>query len=143
MRTSAAGNSGLTLLELLIVVAIMALATAGVSFAIRDSAESQLEREAQRLAILLETARAQSHLSATPVRWQPTATGFSFEGLPGSALPSHWLGNDVRVVAPASVLLGPEPIIGPQRIRLVSLAQPQRGLTVATDGVRPFTVLTD
>lgn len=144
MRTSAAGNKGFTLLELLVVVAIMALATAGVGFALRDSSEVQLEREAQRLAILLETARAQSRMTATPVRWQPTASGFSFEGLPGtSPLPSGWLGPDVRVDPSVSVVLGPEPIIGPQRIRLVSISQPARSLTVATDGVRPFAVLTD
>ena len=122
----------------------MALATAGVGFALRDSSDVQLEREAQRLAILLETARAQSRMMATPVRWQPTATGFSFEGLPGTApLPSGWLGPDVRVDPSVSVVLGPEPIIGPQRIRLVSISQPARSLTVATDGVRPFAVLTD
>ena len=62
MPTSAAGSSavplsaakGFTLLELLVVVAIIALATAGVSFALRDSQATQLEREAQRLAALLE-----------------------------------------------------------------------------------------
>jgi general secretion pathway protein H len=140
MRTSAAGNSGLTLLELLVVVAIMALATAGVGFALRDSPQAQLEREAQRLAVLLEAARAQSRMSAVPVRWQPTASGFSFEGLAGPALPTRWLGSDVQVLPQAGVLLGPEPIIGPQRIRLVSIAQPEHSLTLATDGVRPFAV---
>jgi len=141
MRTSAAGSRGLTLLELLVVVAIMALATAGVGFVVRDSSEVQLEREAQRLAIVLETARAQSRMSANPVRWQPTAAGFAFEGLPGTTLPSNWLGTDVRALTTTSILLGPEPIIGPQAIRLVSLSRPDRSLTVATDGVRPFAVL--
>ena len=41
---------GFTLLELLVVVAIIAIATAGVSFAVRDSAGTQLEREAARSA---------------------------------------------------------------------------------------------
>ena len=44
MRTSAAGisrPSGFTLLELLVVVAIMALATAGVSLALRDDPHSR------------------------------------------------------------------------------------------------------
>ena len=69
------------------VVAIMALATAGVSLAMRDSAQTQLEREAQRLAALLESARAQSRASGVPVRWQPTETGFRFDGLPPENLP--------------------------------------------------------
>ena len=61
---------GFTLLELLVVVAIIAFATAGVSFALRDSSATQLEREAQRLAAILEAARAQSRGSGVAVRWQ-------------------------------------------------------------------------
>ena len=143
MRTSAAGNKGLTLLELLVVVAIMALATAGIGFALRDSSAAQLEREAQRLALLLETARAQSRMMGVPVRWQPTASGFAFEGLASGTLPTHWLSPEVQAASAAGVLLGPEPIIGAQRIQLVSRTPPVRSLTIATDGVRPFAVVTD
>src|SRR6187455_3280910 len=94
MRTSAAGSSalrGFTLLELLIVVAIIAIATAGVSFALRDPQAVQLEREAQRLAALLESARAQSRSSGVPVRWHPTESGFTFEGMSSDKLPQYWL----------------------------------------------------
>ncbi|WP_370868743.1 prepilin-type N-terminal cleavage/methylation domain-containing protein, partial [Polaromonas sp.] len=136
-------HGGFTLLELLIVVAIMAVATAGVGLSLRDSSATALEREAQRLAALLESARAQSRMTAIPVRWRATATGFAFDGLAGSALPSKWLGQDVQVAADSGVVvLGPEPVIGPQQIRLVSLSDPGRSLTLATDGVRPFAVLT-
>ena len=64
---------GLTLLELMVVIAIMGLATAGVSLAMRDTAGERLEREAERLAALLEAGRAASRTSGVPVRWQPTA----------------------------------------------------------------------
>ena len=138
------GARGFTLLELLIVIAIMAIATAGVGLALRDAPDTQLEREAQRLAVLLEAARAQSRMTATAVRWRPTATGFAFDGLArDSSIPSGWLGQDVRVAGAGAVLLGPEPVIGPQRIVLVSLSQPTRSVTLATDGVRPFAVLAD
>jgi general secretion pathway protein H len=134
--------SGFTLLELLIVVAIMAIATAGVSLSLRPSSATALERDAQRLAVLLESGRAQSRMTANPVRWRPTATGFSFEGLTDpAALPSNWLSPDVQASGAASILLGPEPVIGPQQIRLVSISEPTRSLTLATDGVRPFSVL--
>ncbi len=137
-------NGGFTLIELLMVVVIMAIATAGVGLALRDTSGTALEREAQRLAVLLESARAQSRMMGSPVRWRPTATGFSFEGLTtGSAFPSSWLGQDVRAAGTYAVVLGPEPVIGPQQIRLVSISEPSRSLTLATDGARPFLVLID
>jgi general secretion pathway protein H len=83
-------------------------------------------------------------MTANPVRWRPTATGFAFEGLTSpDNLPSNWLDADVQAASAGSILLGPEPVIGPQQVRLVSISEPTRGLTVATDGVRPFSVLTD
>ncbi|QTN26881.1 prepilin-type N-terminal cleavage/methylation domain-containing protein [Rhodoferax sp. AJA081-3] len=134
---------GFTLLELMVVVAIMAMATAGVSMAMRDTSQTQLERDAQRLAALLETARAHSRMSANTVVWRATPKGFVFEGLPNDALPTTWLGTDVVASSSAAVVLGPEPIIGPQRIRLASLSQPTRSLSITTDGVRPFKVTGD
>lgn len=170
MRTSAAGNKamapalarasawvnrcsrGFTLLELLVVIAIMAMATAGVTLTLRDSSDTALEREAQRLAVLFEAARAQSRATGVPVQWHTTPTGFRFEGLPAEALPNRWLAEGTAVRGSTSVQLGPEPIIGPQAVELVSLNQPtkqssnsssnqaNRGMRVATDGLRPFAV---
>jgi general secretion pathway protein H len=131
---------GFTLLELLVVIAIIAIATAGVSFALRDSQAVQLEREAQRLAALLESARAQSRSSGAPVRWLPVAGGFRFEGAPPQTLPDRWLSDTTQVRGSAALLLGPEPIIGRQEVVLESSAAPGRSLRVATDGLRPFTV---
>jgi general secretion pathway protein H len=137
-------QAGFTLIELLMVVAIMAIATAGVGLALRDTSGTALEREAQRLAVLLDSARAQSRMTANPVRWRPTATGFVFEGLAkGSTFPSAWLGRDVRAAVASIVVLGPEPVIGPQQIRLGSTSDPSRSLILATDGIRPFSVLAD
>ena len=138
------GQAGFTLIELLIVVAIMAIATAGVGLALRDSSGTALEREAQRLAVLLDAGRAQSRMTANPVRWRPTATGFVFDGLAkGSPFPTGWLGQDVRAVVANAVVLGPEPVIGPQQIRLVSTLDPTRSLVLATDGIRPFAVVAE
>ena len=131
---------GFTLLELLVVVAIIAIASAGVSFAIRDSGATQLEREANRLAALLESGRARSRSSGIPVRWYATGDGFRFEGVPQGDLPDHWLVDTTHVQGNGALLLGPEPIIGRQQVVIESSALPGRSLRIATDGLRPFSV---
>ena len=130
---------GFTLLELLVVVSIMALATAGVGLALRDGSQQSLEREGERLAALLESARAQSRASGVLVRWRAVEGGFRFDGLRAGTLPTQWLDNSTRVRGPGSLVLGPEPLIGPQHIVLVQPQYPEHALRVATDGLRPFT----
>lgn len=131
------------------VVAIIAIASAGVVFAIPDASHTALERDAQRLAALLDSARAQSRASGLVVYWHPTPEGFKFEGLPQtknpttgewqdlSTLPSNWLSSETRVDANSRLSLGPEPIIARQEIMLYNAG---RSLTVATDGLRPFAI---
>ena len=136
--------AGFTLLELLVVVTIIAAASAGVVLALRDSTQTALERDAQRLAVLLESARAQSRAMGVAVRWQPTATGFVFDGLKLDALPTQWLADSTRVVGTAALILGPEPMIAAQAVVLTDASQPANAqaasVRVATDGLRPFSV---
>lgn len=133
---------GFTLIELLVVVAIMAIGSAGVVFALRDGGQTQLEREAQRLAALLESGRARSRASGVAVVWMPTASGFRFTGLPQGTLPERWLGEGTQITdSAARLLLGPEPVIGPQQVTLVRQDSPGRQLSVRTDGLRPFAVV--
>jgi general secretion pathway protein H len=138
---------GFTLVELLIVVALIAIAVGITSLSLRDPAASQLEREAVRLAALLEGARAESRASGVAVRFElvssegNSASGedFRFVGLPQSlSAPSRWLDANVSaVISDARALrLGPEPLIGAQRI---VLHLGQRQVTLASDGLGPFT----
>ncbi len=135
---------GFTLLELLVVVSIIAIASAGVSFVIRDNSQTVLEREGERLAALLEAGRALSRTSGQAVRWRDTPQGFHFEGANADRLPANWLSPDTAVqwdaaTTPHVLILGPEPIIEAQAITLV---QKSRRLRLATDGLRPFAVQT-
>lgn len=139
-NTDGARVRGFTLIELLVVVAIIGIATAGVMVSMERAADAPLEREAVRLAALLEAARAQARVSGQAVRWQATEEGFRFEGAGlGSERPlTHWLSADVRVEPPGVVVLGPEPLIRPQSITLTSADHPQRRWRIASDGLQPF-----
>ena len=133
------GAAGFTLIELLVVIALIAIGTAAVTFTLRDSSETALERDAERLAALFESARARSRASGMPVTWHPKqdAIGFAFEGLPTPTLSEQWLSPFIEVDANARVVLGPDPIIGPQT---VLLRVKDRQLWVSTDGLKPFAV---
>jgi general secretion pathway protein H len=138
-------SRGFTLIELLMVVVLIAVASSVASLALRDPASTTLEREGARLAALLESARAEARASALRAYWEPTTTapGFRFVGLPPSEeLPTQWLDGGVtaEVVGARAVTLGPEPLIGAQRI--VLRLRDQR-LTLATDGLGPFVVATE
>lgn len=150
MRTSATGNDmsrarppavrGFTLVELLVVVAIIGIGSAGVVFAVRDAAATQLEREALRLASLLEAGRAQSRATGQPLRWRPVAGGFRFEGSVDHSWPTRWLSADILVPGAPVLELGPEPLIGAQSVELTSSSAPSRRVRIATDGLQPFAV---
>ncbi|MBL0149219.1 MAG: prepilin-type N-terminal cleavage/methylation domain-containing protein [Ideonella sp.] len=149
--TSAPGNrrgpvrpAGFTLVELLVVLVLIGLAAAVVSLALRDPAASRLDQEAARLGALLEAGRAEARASGLPVRFElGSQGGFRFSGLPPRVeLPQHWLNEGVqaRIVGARALLLGPEPLIGAQR---VELTLEDRRISVATDGLAPFKALTD
>ena len=161
MPTSAAGNKpvrglrawsadrairsahGFTLIELLVVVTLIVVATAGVILSLRDSAADALERDAQRLAAVLEAGRAQSRANGTPVLWQAQADGFVLQGLLRPETAQAWLSPHTRVQPAAPVALGPEPLIPPRQIVFYSTLPGGHTLRLVTDGLRPFEIRRD
>ncbi len=136
--------AGFTLLELMVVMLIVAVATGMTTLALRDRSQSKLEEEGARLSALLETARTQSRIVGTEVHWAPLTTGgFEFVGLPTLAakeLPTHWLDTDTTatVVGAPQLRLGPEPLLPAQR---VVLHLGERQIAVGTDGLSPFQIV--
>jgi general secretion pathway protein H len=143
------------MVELLVVLVLIALVSGLVGLSLRDGSEAQLEREAVRLAALLESGRAEARASGMAVRFellgaesrQLGSSGladdeaqFRFVGLPATgAPPGRWLNGEVqaRIEGARALRLGPEPLIGAQRI---TLTLGQRQLVLATDGLSPFAV---
>ena len=164
MRMSAPGNkpargaaavprqgraAGFTLIELMLVMAIIAVATALVSLSLRDGNQSRLEEEGARLSALLEAARTEARASGITVRWLPAAAdasdgaNFRFVGLPaGAELPTRWLSRGVsaEIIGARALLLGPEPVLPAQRL---VLRLEDRRLVLASDGLAPFGPATD
>lgn len=136
------GETGFTLVELLVVLVMIGISVALVSLALRDPSAARLEQEGARLAAVLEAGRAEARALGLPVRFELGSNvpgdGFHFIGLPPQMkLPQRWLNEDMQaeIVGARALVLGPEPLIGPQRV-ILRLGEQQ--LMLATDGLGPF-----
>ncbi len=161
-------SRGFTLIELMVVIAMIAIATAGVTFAFRDNESSLLDREADRISVILETVRVQSRSSGVAMAWLPLPEGFVV--LPARALVggqiqintsnlNPWLapGITAQILGKAATAASTSSasanvVFGTPQHSLLLGAEPmiapvavmlslgERRLQVATDGLRPFAV---
>ena len=152
--TSPRRAAGFTLVELLVVLLLIAMVSGLAGLALRDGSEARLEREALRLSALLEAGRAEARATGAAVRFElvdasqnlgarsgDVTEAFRFVGAAPGALPiKHWLdpATQARIDGARALRLGPEPLIGAQRIVLML---DNRQVVLATDGLAPFAVL--
>lgn len=69
---------GFTLLEMLVALAILAIAMSAGMAALRPDDQRRLHDEAERLALLLDQAREESELGGQPLAWVATESDYEF-----------------------------------------------------------------
>jgi general secretion pathway protein H len=85
-RTRAAGRTaldgrirGFTLLEMLVVLVIAGLLVSLAAVAITRNPRTDLNEQAQRLALLFESAGDEAQVRTRPIAWQPVNGGYRFD----------------------------------------------------------------
>ena len=72
-------NAGFTLLEMLVVLVIAGLLVSLASLQLTRNPRTDLNEEAQRLALLFESAGDEAQVRARPIAWQPIDGGYRFD----------------------------------------------------------------
>ena len=121
---------GFTLLEILVVVAIAAVLAASVIVLAWPGDSLVAEREARRLAALLELATAESRASGESIAWRPNPGGYSFsrrdregdwQAFPASEpLGPRAMPNGIALRGAEPVILYPYGLSSPMKVTIVS-----------------------
>lgn len=69
---------GFTLIELMVVLVIIGIASAAISLSIKPDPLHLLRKDAERVAQLLQIAQAEARSDGRPITWQATAKGYRF-----------------------------------------------------------------
>jgi general secretion pathway protein H len=70
---------GFTLLEMLVVLVIAGILVSLAAVAITRNPRTDLNEQAQRLALLFESAGDEAQVRARPIAWQPVNGGYRFD----------------------------------------------------------------
>ncbi|MDQ7982333.1 GspH/FimT family pseudopilin [Paraburkholderia sp. SARCC-3016] len=70
---------GFTLLEMMVVLVIAGLLVSLASLSLSRNPRTDLNEEAQRLALLFESAGDEAQVRARPIAWMPLENGFRFD----------------------------------------------------------------
>lgn len=148
MRTSVPGISdrrcGFTLLEVLVVLAILAVVVGTVTVSLAPAGSRRVDEEGARLAALFRLAQDESRVRSREIVWRADRHGYRFDVVGAAAVrtsddplrPRAWP-FPVDAVTPGEVRLGREPLLAAVDIRI---AMPGRTLTLAVDAMGEATV---
>jgi general secretion pathway protein H len=131
--------AGFTLLEMMVVLVIAGLLVSLTAITMTRNPRTDLNEEAQRLALLFESAGDEAQVRARPIAWQPLEGGFRFDQrtedgwrpLRDELLgPRNWDGGVTGVTIsypgsdshPHRIVFGTEAIDTPVQITLFSAA---------------------
>lgn len=136
-------NKGFTLLELLVVMALIGIATATMSAALPDANHTALQQEAERLIATLEGARVKSRSVGIGAKMVMVDGGYLLldtdkevtDEMKKQAKP--WLRKETRTYGSNPIVLGPDPMLPRQSI---TLQLGERSVTIASNGLEPFDV---
>ncbi len=134
-------TAGFTLLEMLVVLVIAGLLISLAALSLNRNPRTDLNEEAQRLALLFESAGDEAQVRARPIAWEPLEGGFRFDvrtedgwrplrddllgprnwegGVTGVAINYPGAGNDTTA---SRVVFGTEAVDAPVEITLFSAA---------------------
>jgi general secretion pathway protein H len=72
-------DGGFTLLEMLVVLVIAGLLVSLAAVSLTRNPRTDLNEQAQRLALLFESASDEAQVRARPIAWAPVAGGYRFD----------------------------------------------------------------
>ncbi|MGH8038374.1 MAG: type II secretion system minor pseudopilin GspH [Stenotrophomonas sp.] len=134
---------GFTLMELMVVLVIIGICTAGIGLGMGTLLDPQrkLRQDALQLAQRLQVARDDARIDGRTLRWQADAQGYSFSRRDGGRWvvlqrddelrPRHWQAIEVAVRPRDGIELSPEWIGTPWELELSAGAQ---HLRITDDG---------
>src|SRR5690242_1673772 len=77
-RAVSASSRGFTLLELLVVLVLMAVATSLISISATPDPRQSLTEQARRLGLLLTLASDEARIRQQPISWEGDLNGYRF-----------------------------------------------------------------
>ncbi|HEL4237745.1 type II secretion system minor pseudopilin GspH [Stenotrophomonas geniculata] len=111
---------GFTLIELMVVLVIIGICTAGIGLGLGSLLDPgrQLRQEGERLAQRLQVARDEARIDGRSIRWQADASGYRFSRREGNQWvtvqrddllrPQRWQATGIAVQPANAIELSPE-----------------------------------